>query len=320
MIISDYVSVDYSEKDQKEETDFIARIKNNLRNYGIQVDFIEVKTIEELRNSLEKFLKDNVIIFNWCEEVNQQENTGYLVTDFLEKEGYVFTGAGTHALKLSANREKLHEMLVNSDTRVPKRYSFSEGNVIKYPVIIKSKFFHGSFGITQKSVLTNYDEFRKVEKTVGDKDYYMEEYIGGREFTVAIIGSADFEVLPLMEYVYDKDLNQKYQIQDYASKWDQTSEAYTKIHAELAENVAQELVSEINVQALRAFRSIGDCGIARIEVRIDEHQTPFVIDVNPNPNFRPNTSLLKAALKAGYTEGTFVAKLCEYALKRDNLS
>ncbi len=315
VIISDFVSIDYDAQDQHEEHDFISKITADLKNFGISVAFLEIKTLDELREGLAKYNKDTIVVFNWCEEVNQQENSGYLVTDFLEAENYTFSGAKTHALKLSGNREELYNVLAQANVNVPQRYSFDASpEQINFPVIVKSKYFHGSFGITQKSVLASIEEFVEIKSNLDVAQYYIEQFISGREFTSTILGNDIPEILPLVEYVYDEDIQTKYNIQDHASKWDKNSATFTRIHAEYVENLKDGVIETIHVQTSKAFKAIGDCHLARIEVRIGENNKPYVIDVNPNPNFRPNTSLLMSALKAGYSEGTFVAKLCEYAL------
>lgn len=315
-MISDYVAEGYDEEDQLEEHQFIARIIKDLSEYGIVMDFIEVKNLEELEVELKKYSKDKIIIFNWCEEVNAKSNSAWEVTKFLEDNGFVFSGADTRALEIAIDRKKIYEICSKEGANVPQMYTFdTPKEMISFPVIVKSLHEHGSFAITDKSILENYDQVLETKKNIDTNNFYMEQFINGREFTVTVWGNDDPEVLPIMEFIFESDKDKKYKIQDYDSKWKKDDPSYKGIYATYPETLPETEHRKIMSEAYRAYVAIKCCGFARMEVRVEEG-VPYVIDINPNPNFRPGTSIMKSAAKSGYNEGMVVAKLCEYALDR----
>lgn len=318
VMISDYVETGYDAEDLAEEKMFLAKIEKDLAYFGINFYWLEVKTLEELKVRLAEFDKDTIVIFNWCEEIDSKTNSSQEVTAFLESADYVYAGADTKGLLLSEDRKNIYNKLKTAHVNFPKIYYFDKDlSDIKFPVIVKALGEHGSYGMSDKSILETPQALAKLINFGNCDKFYMEEFINGREFSVTVWGNEEPEALPIIEILFNEKNKQKYKIQDYDSKWNKNDENYLAIHPAFPENLNAKTKLTIRSECEKAYKACELCGFARIEVRLGEKDNlPYIIDMNPNPNFRPHTSLMMATEISGYNEGQVVAKLCEFALEK----
>jgi D-alanine-D-alanine ligase len=128
----------------------------------------------------------------------------------------------------------------------------------------------------------------------------FEEYIGGRELTVALLGE---QPLPIVE------IRPKSGFYDYEAKYTPGRTEYF-CPAELPQETA-ERVRQLAVVAGRAL----DCrGVARVDFRLDEDDRPWCLEVNTIPGMTP-TSLVPMAAKAqGMSYDQIVSRMLELAL------
>jgi D-alanine-D-alanine ligase len=312
LMVSDFVGEGYDKKDLEEEKIFLTEVKSDLKKLGIEFYLVEIKSIEELKQALSKFDKDKIVIFNWAEELYKKPNSGYLITQFFDENGYKYSGASTENLILANNRMEFNKTLEKNGIRVPVQYELSAKN-IRFPVIVKAKYEHGSYGISLKSILTDQKSLEEFIKDVNPKKFLGEQFINGDEYTISVWGNKSPEVLPIFMIKFESNKDEKYRIIDYASKWDRRNKGYEGIYSDKAKNVAKSLEEKLRDTAFTAYKATKCRGFTRFEMRV-EKGTPYIIDFNPNPNFRPDSAFLKSTTTAGYNYGQAVARLCEFAL------
>ena len=121
-----------------------------------------------------------------------------------------------------------------------------------------------------------------------DNNILIEQYIKGRELTVAVMGSADITVLPIIEIVPHSG---KY---DYQSKYTKGATDYL-VPAQLTQTVADK-VSNI---AENTFKALGCKGVARVDFMLDQAENPYVLEVNTIPGMTATSLVPKAAKSAG---------------------
>jgi len=73
--------------------------------------------------------------------------------------------------------------------------------------------------------------------------------------------------------------------------------------------------AELEAIVLRAYRATGCRDYGRIDLRL-RGGTFYVIDVNPNPDINPLTSLTYAAAEAGYSYGELGSRIVNLAAAR----
>ena len=97
----------------------------------------------------------------------------------------------------------------------------------------------------------------------------VEQFIQGREFTVGLIGNGDVEVLPVLELDLEGD---PARIRD-----DEERNPLRKI---CPASLSRQKTDELQNMARRAFEALGLFDFARIDVRMDEHETPYLLEIN----------------------------------------
>lgn len=317
-MISDYVTEGYDKEDILQEKKFLKSITDELKVYGINFSLVEIKDISELEEKLAKYDKDKIVIFNWAEEVTDKPNTGHLITKFLEGEGYKFSGATTKNLILANDRCQVNRVLRENGVGVPEEYELDDAG-IKFPVIVKAKYEHGSFGITTKSICKNKEELEGLKKTLVSEKFTAEQFIDGDEYTISVWGNRKPEVLPVFKINFESNKNEEFKIMDYGCKWDKKDSGYKGIYSEKAEDIDGDLKKSLTDMCKKAYRVMGCRGFARFEVRVQKgtdgnENELYIIDFNPNPNLQPDSSFMKSVVAGGYNYGQAVAKLCEFAL------
>jgi D-alanine-D-alanine ligase len=152
----------------------------------------------------------------------------------------------------------------------------------------------------------------------------VEEYLSGREFTVAILGNGDqARALPIVEIKFDSLPKGVNPIYSYEAKWiwDDTSKPLEifQCPAELA----SALRAEIERICLMAYRIVRCRDWCRIDVRLDADNRPHIMELNPLPGILPrpehNSCFPKAARAAGLTYNQLINTVLDSACRRYGL-
>lgn len=167
------------------------------------------------------------------------------------------------------------------------------------PVVIKAASQGSSIGVTIVEKSSDINEAIDVAFAYGD-EILVEEFIKGRELTVAVFGNEDdAEALPVIEITTTTG---RY---DYKSKY--TKGLSTHIcPAELPD----EVTAEVKRLSIAAFKICKCAGVARVDLMLSEENIPYVIEVNSVPGMT-ETSLVPDAARAA---GIEFPELCEKIL------
>ena len=141
-----------------------------------------------------------------------------------------------------------------------------------------------------------------------DRRAMVEEYVGGRELTVAVIGNDDPEPLPVIEIVT------KHQFFDYSAKYDK-GESDEICPADIPDAIARRA----QAMAMQAHRALGCRGMSRTDLVWEsgakEPQRMVALEVNTIPGMTANSLLPKAAKAAGIGFGELLTRLIGWALE-----
>jgi len=102
----------------------------------------------------------------------------------------------------------------------------------------------------------------------------------------------------------------------YAAKWEYGSVEERGLAHRCPAPVSARAAGRLTALARRAWAAVEGAGYGRIDVRVDEHDTPFVTDVNPNPDLSPRVGLSSQAAAAGWTYVDLIARIVAEALTR----
>ena len=125
----------------------------------------------------------------------------------------------------------------------------------------------------------------------------IEEFIDGRELTVAVLGD---EALPIIEIVPEGGFY------DYKRKY---TKGFTEYHcpADLSEDIS----SFVQNLAISAHHALGCTAYSRVDFRLNEDNVPYCLEVNTIPGFS-STSLVPMAAKEA---GIDFNRLCEMIIE-----
>ena len=145
-----------------------------------------------------------------------------------------------------------------------------------------------------------------------------ERFIAGREINVGIWGNGRPRMLPLREIDFSAIDNPLHQMVTWDSKWVPDSPEWNSMPVIVQPAVSHDLRKRIEDVALRTYRAFDCRDYARVDLRIDEHEQPFVVDVNPNPDITPDGGFAGACKAAGYSYGEAISNIVGMAVTRRN--
>jgi D-alanine-D-alanine ligase len=72
-------------------------------------------------------------------------------------------------------------------------------------------------------------------------------------------------------------------------------------------------VKEVSLEAYKIL----DCrDYARVDLRLASDGTPYILEINANPDISPDAGISRSAKNAGYAYAEFIARIVELAQNR----
>lgn len=261
-------------------------VSENLRKIGYEcnelgIDYASVEKIREIKAD---------IVFNLVEWTGKHIDDGVKVIKVLAEMNVPYTGSDAMGYELSSNKVLMKKMMDEQGITTPKWQAFDKdtfGGVMvefTYPVIIKPALEHCGIGVTQKSVVQNATELRKLvgEYLVEYKTAIIaEEYVAGRELHVTVLEQYGIPwVLPPAEVVFTKKEG-VWPILSYDAKWREKSDEYGLSAMTLAK-LEDNLARKIEEMSKRAYEKLGGRDYPRLDIRIRGTEV-YVLEINNNP-------------------------------------
>jgi D-alanine-D-alanine ligase len=218
-----------------------------------------------------------------------------------------YTGNGPLALGICNSKFLTKQLLVANGLPTPPFRHYTTEPVedpgLSYPLVVKPANEDGSAGITEESFVGNLEELQRQVKWLKDvfrQDALVEEFVGGREFNVGVLGNGTREdphrSLPPAELIYR---NPRWKLCTYHSKWDATHPSYKEIAPVCPAEAAHELLDRLSRVTLECARIFRLTGYARVDFRMNDRGELFVLEVNPNPDLSPDAGMVRAARVSG---------------------
>lgn len=174
---------------------------------------------------------------------------------------------------------------------VVERLEQLDGLELAFPLFAKPLFEGSSMGVRRRSRCSDRSELReRVETLLSDygEAVLVEEFCGGHEFTVAILGTGPgarvvsaMEVVPLVtpvaDFVYSLEVKRN-------PNWRE------EIRYDAPPRRPVREVAQIEQVALDAYRALDCRDVGRVDVRCDASGAPKFIELNPLPGLAPGWS------------------------------
>jgi D-alanine-D-alanine ligase len=262
------------------------------------------------------------VVFNLFEGLADRNETEAYVAGLLEWLEIPYTGCPFQTLCLARTKNVAKRLLRGAGLPTPDFFVVDELPAppcsLPWPVIVKPATQDASVGLDQGSVVT--DPQRLEERIAYLLENYgppvlVEEFIRGREFNVGLIETPELRVLPISEILFVEKAPDYWPIVTYDAKWKPGTRDYEATPPRYPAEVAPRLREKVEELARQAFRLLGCRDYARVDFRV-RGSKPYILEVNPNPDFSPMAGLAGGLASAGLTHAQFAAELVRLALAR----
>ena len=261
------------------------------------------------------------VIFNITEAVSGR-NRESLIPALAEAKGIPYTG--TDAVGLGISLDKYLTKVIALHLGIPTpgfvrvdyihqwKQLMPKLTELRFPVIAKPNTGGSSMGIRNASKTESlselYDIVKRVLDNLGD-GVLVEEFISGREFTVASLARPQLEILPIAEIRVDDGSPSSF----YSYERKITHEKELICPANPPGDTADLMID----YACRIFKELKCRDMARVDFRINSDGIPYFLEINPLPGLSPYYSILPAqAQAAGISPEEIIHQLIHNALKR----
>jgi D-alanine-D-alanine ligase len=315
-IVSDVVDIE-AEYDNMET---VLAIKNALEQGNCKVELMEATG--ELLGRLTDTQLD--IVFNFAEGI-QGRGREAQVPAILNLLKIPFSGSDETTLCIALDKALTKRLLASYHIRTPKYKIISYEhpkpiNSFPLPAIVKPNAEGSSKGISDIAIVTEIDELNTLvlkNISVYKQDMLIEEYVEGREFTVALLGNGDgLHVFPPMEIVY-LNRDNKFNIYSYSVKQNYKDIIKYECPASIDRKIEQEMINT----AKRIFNILGCKDLARIDFRLSNDGKLYFIEINPLPGLAPGYSDFPMIAEFNGVEyGKLVRGILGSALKRHGMT
>lgn len=217
----------------------------------------------------------------------------------LNRLGIPYTGPGAKASAIAMDKNETKRYFAEAGILTPRGEILEAGEKethMTFPLAVKPPCDGSSVGLTCPCYPEEWEKALEAARKV-DERVLVEEYIRGREWTVAVVAG---EALPVIEIVPNGG------VYDYASK-------YTKGATEYHALDDSELTRKCQAIAKKACEAIGARGISRVDFRVTDSGECYALEVNTVPGFTATSLVPKAAAKAGLSYSETCVKILNLA-------
>lgn len=291
-------------------------IREAIASWGHEV--VDLEATPELPAVLATSPVD--IVFNIAEGFRGR-NREAQVPALLELLDIPYTGSDPATLSLALDKALAKKIVRQAGIHTPNYQLMTTGKerldkqLERWPLIVKPVAEGSSKGVFGKSVCHSEAEVRDVVKEMVGKyqqPALIEEFIGGREFTVGLLGERRPKVLAPMEIVFtDKtDKTPVYRFEDKLAEND-------RIKYEVPAKLSPSELERLRSAARGAFMALGCRDVARLDFRMDEKGRFCFLECNPLPGLTPGWSdLVLIAQGEGMDYRTLIAEILSGAIRR----
>jgi D-alanine-D-alanine ligase len=263
------------------------------------------------------------VVFNLYEGTGDDASTEAHVAGLLEWLGLPFTGSPYHTLTLARNKHLTKLLLLGAGLPTPEFLFLEDLPVpechLDWPVIVKPAALDASLGLDHGSVVTGPQRLNErvahLLKRYGPP-VLVEQFIRGREFNVALTEAPQLRTLPVSEIVFAYQEPGCWPIVTYDAKWKPGSRDDDATPPRCPADIAEKWSARLGRIASQAFRLLGCRDYARVDFRVNDAGDPFVLEVNPNPDFSPHAGFANSLTAAGMSHAQFTVDLVKTVLQR----
>ncbi len=274
------------------------------------------------REFLGNILREKVdFVFNIAEGRGNYRSREAQVPSILEMLNIPYSGSDPQCLAICLDKPLTKKMVASAGVCTPRWCVINESEELwqisdfgfPFPAIVKPACEGSSKGIRLNSVVDNAKQAREAIGRLLEhyqQPAMLEEFIGGDEVTVGIIGNSPPKILGIMRILPRRKAG--YFLYSLEVKRD----CFDLVDYECPACLEEKVLERIKLSSLNAFRVLGCRDFARLDFRISPEGVPHFLEINPLPGLGTYSDLVIMAKKVGWTHKELISAVLNAALER----
>lgn len=262
------------------------------------------------------------LAFMGCKYVPKNNGAGTIygskiwITDYLEKHGIAYTGSNHAAQEFARDKVRAKDLVTANDIKtsafhiVGRNQKITANDItLNYPIFVKPPNRGNGAGIDDASFAYDFEALQKKVNELAHEqgsDSLLEEYLPGREFTVAVIGNKnndDMLVMPL-ELISEKN-EQGHRILGKREKLNDKEQVLL-----IPDKIIKQSVCDL---ALNVFHALGASNYGRIDIRMDSMGVPHFLEANLLPGLGGGYFERALKMNQGFDYDTVILRIADVA-------
>lgn len=226
---------------------------------------------------------------------------------YLEELGIPYTGAGSVTSRNCFDKVLTKKFFIEGEVPTPRSETIAAGGMPTLPVpcVIKPPCEGSSVGVHIVH------DAAELPAAVADaakygKDILVEEYIKGKELTVAIFNGEALPVVHICPRSGFYDMNNK-----YPSLYGGVGSDYI-----CPADISAEETAAVQAAAVAAYKALNVEVYGRVDVLLTDDGKPYVLEINTIPGMTSASLFPKAAAAAGISYGQLCTRIAEVSLNQ----
>ena len=271
-------------------------VHESLIKNGFSAQLINIKSQEQLK-SIETY-KGLDLVFIMIHGKGGEDGE---IQSLLEAANIKYTGSDSTSSLNAFDKSESKEILKQNGLDVPLRMMLHHTPIKHNGMVIKPVREGSSFGV---SIIKDSDDKEKKRNALVKAQRYgdvlIEEFIEGKELTVAIVGESTYpaiEIIPPNEFY------------DFSAKYDGIGTKYIPANLPSAET---KKLSEV---CLKAFKSLGCSGWGRVDlIKSKDDGILYILEVNTVPGMTETSLVPKAAKLDGLSFNDLLVEIIKASI------
>jgi len=269
---------------------------DSVQNIDCVVDVVSVITRNDLLDIVST--KPDLVVLA-VKYISIWDGRDIWLSSFFEHHNINFTGSDMDALEFDSNKVFAKMRAVSCGLPTAKYFNASPGDYINeadlplpFPLFLKPLSAANGNGVNEKSLVVNIGDYMLKVDSLYDSyksPVLVEEYLDGREFTVAIIDTqsqdlciAAIEIVPPLSSNGCRILGEETKSND--------SEKLLKIEDDTLKSTLEKLACEVYI-------ALGIKGFGRIDIKSNQDEECFFMEANLVPGMSAGTSYFPRAFE-----------------------
>ena len=327
-------------RDRSEVSRAAHEVTDAVAGYGLEAEIlgVEGRDLGACLERIKKIAPD--LVFNLTESLAQDSAHEIVMPAVLDMFGIPYTGSGAMGLGMCLNKPRAKDIMRARGVPTPAsctlhRAKDAAGVDLPFPLFVKLAREDASVGIIDDNVIWDRRSLvKRVRNMIEEfqQPVLIERYVEGREVYVTVLGNVSTDgpratgsggsapgrptLLPFHEIDFTQMPEGRPHIVGYAAKWDETSPEYRGTVPVPVQNMSEAVRKSVGRCAIEAFHALELRDYGRVDFRVAEDGTPYVIDVNPNCDISPDAGVARAARASGLSYPQLIGRICEVAWER----